>query len=178
MKKKILISLLAATLAISALTACGSSDSSGGSASTSETTTQTTGAGGYEFTANGTKIEIDAPAEETLNAIGDPIETYESPSCAFGDLDKVWTYSGFRIDTYQLEGTDYVLDVVFTDDSVSTDEGVSIGDTTDKMKEVYGEPTTEDSTQAVYENGDMKLVFLLDGENIKTIEYLSKKLDS
>ncbi len=172
MKKKVLAVILACM--VFALCACGGKtitkdeNTSGSSQSAS---------GGYVFTSNGTQIVIDAAAKETLDKLGTPIETYEAPSCAFGDMDKVWTYSGFRIDTYQLDGVDYFLDVIFTDDSVATAEGVRVGDTVDTMKQAYGEPTVMDSTQAVYEKDQMKLVFLLTGNDIKSVQYLSKKLD-
>ncbi len=183
MKKKFMAVLLAATMI--SVTACGGSSDgantkeagSAGSESTASTESKK-GAGGYVFKTNGVSVEIDAPMADIQDALGEPLESFESESCAFGDLDKVFTYSGFRIDTYQLDGVDYVLDVVFSDDTVSTTEGVCIGESTAEMKEAYGEPTLEDASQAIYEKGDMKLVFLLDGETIKTIEYLSKKLDS
>ncbi len=171
MKKNMLAVLLAA--AMISLTACSGGSSTDGAASTTSE-----GAGGYTFQANGVTVEIDAPMQEIEDGLGKPVDYFESESCAFGDLDKVYTYSGFRVDTYQLDGKDYVMDVVFTDDTVSTTEGLSIGDSASDMKDAYGDPTTEDATQAIYEKGEMKLVFLLDGDTIKTIEYLSKKLDS
>ncbi len=183
MKKKFMAVILAATMI--SLAACGSTSTSGDAADTgsaaagSEASGESTkGAGGYTFTTNGVTVEIDAPMADIEEGLGEPLDMFESESCAFGDLDKVYTYSGFRIDTYQLDGVDYVLDVVFTDDTVSTTEGVCIGESTAEMKDAYGEPTLEDASQAIYEKGEMKLVFLLDGETIKTIEYLSKKLDS
>ena len=176
MKRKLMAVLLA--VAMVSLSACGGASKDSGSAASGSEATAVKGAGGYTFEANGTTVEIDAPFADIEEALGEPVDYFESESCAFGDLDKVYTYSGFRIDTYQLDGKDYVSDVVFMDDTVGTSEGLSIGDSTADMKDAYGEPTSEDATQAVYEKGDMKLVFLLDGETIKTIEYLSKKLES
>lgn len=184
MKKK-LFALMLAVMTIS-IAACGpkEKDTAGSDGGTDAAATESSsaaaqkGAGGYTFDASGVTVEVDAPFADIESDLGEPVDFFESESCAFGDLDKVYTYSGFRIDTYQLEGTDYVSDVVFMDDTISTPEGVAIGDSVDKMKEAYGEPTEEDASQAIYEKGDMKLVFILDGDTIKTIEYLSKKLDS
>ncbi len=183
MKKKFMAVILAATMI--SLAACGGNSGNADSTNTGSTggdgaaTTQSAGgAGGYTFATNGVNVEVDAPMANFEEGLGEPVEMFESESCAFGDLDKVYTYNGFRVDTYQVDGVDYVSDVVFMDDTVSTTEGVCIGESTAEMKEAYGEPTVEDATQAIYEKDDMKLVFLLDGETIKTIEYLTKKLDS
>lgn len=178
MKKRFFAMLLVVMMA--GFAACGTSGKGAGDAETKTESgsAASEGAGGYTFDAHGVTVEVDAPFADIEGDLGEPVDFFESESCAFGDLDKVYTYSGFRIDTYQLDGTDYVSDVVFTDDTVSTPEGVSIGDSVDKMKEAYGEASESDAAQAIYEKGNMKLVFLLDGDTIKTIEYLSKKLDS
>ena len=175
MKKKVLAVLVAGCML--ALCACGGKKIEGGEGNKTEASAQASATGGYTFTSNGATIVIDAAAADTIAKLGTPIEQYEAPSCAFGDLDKVWTYSGFRVDTYQIDGVDYFLDVVFTDDSVATAEGVRVGDSLDAVKSAYGEPTTVDSTQAVYEKDQMKLTFLLNGDSVKSIQYLSKKLD-
>lgn len=133
---------------------------------------------GYVFDANGVKIEIDAKAEAILTALGEPTSYFESPSCAFGDLDKIYTFPGFELDTYSLEGVDYVSMVVLLDDSVSTPEGVSIGSTPEEVKQAYGEPTTEKETALEYEKGEMKLCFLIKDGVVASVEYRTKKLDS
>ena len=183
--KKVAAILLATVVMGGALIGCGAkeitsdgSGAEGGSEAGGIQVEVTGGAGGYMFENGGAQVEIDAEAEPILEKLGEPQSSYEAPSCAFGDLDKVWTYSGYRVDTYQIEGVDYISDVIFTDDSVSTPEGVSIGDSVDDMKAAYGEPTSMDGSQAIYESGNMKLVFLLDGDTITTIEYLNRKLES
>ncbi|MBQ7677922.1 MAG: hypothetical protein IJT32_06785, partial [Lachnospiraceae bacterium] len=111
MKKKIFAMLLAVMTLT--LAACGPADKggsdAGGKADTkTESSTESKGAGGYTFEASGVTVEVDAPFADIESALGEPVDFFESESCAFGDLDKVYTYKGFRIDTYQLDGTDYV----------------------------------------------------------------------
>ncbi len=166
--KKIIV-LAVAVVAALALCACGGEKKADGG--------NTGGAGGYLFESNGTKVEIDSEFSKVEEALGEPLSYFESESCAIGDMDKVYTYSGFRIDTYQFDGIDYVSDVIFTDDTISTPEGAAIGDSVDNVKEIYGEPTSQDDLRMVYESGNMKLVFLLDGTTVNTVEYLTKKLD-
>ena len=175
MKKKALAVLAAGCML--ALCACGGKKIDNSGATGTEASANAVTSGGYVFSSGSAQVVIDAPAADIIEKLGTPVEQYEAPSCAFGDLDKVWTYNGFRVDTYQIDGVDYILDVVFTDDSVTTAEGVRIGDTLDAVKNAYGEPTTVDGTQAVYDKDQMKLTFLLNGDAVKSVQYLSKKLD-
>ena len=141
------------------------------------TVTPTAGAGGYVYVNSGATFEIDAPAAAPLEKVGEPLSYFEASSCAFGEQDKVRTYPGFRIDTYQIDGVDYIMDVVLTDDTVLTSEGIRVGDSTDAMITAYGDPLEQTDSYALYKKDDMKLVFLTDGGRITTIEYLSLKLD-
>ncbi len=173
--KKFLAAVLI-VLAALALCACGENEvkNDGGDDGGAKVSAPSAPAGGYIFESNGAKIEIDAKMADIEKELGEPKSYFESPSCAFGDLDKVYTYNGFRIDTYQIDGVDYVYDIVFMDDTVKTPEGAYIGDTVDTIKGFYGEPASEDDKSLVYEDGNMKLVFLLSDGSVSTIEYLSK----
>ena len=170
--KKIIVMFIAVMTAV-VLCACGGEKQITGDAGQGGKA-----AGGYLFETKGTKVEINSEMSKIEDALGEPISYFESESCAIGDLDKVYTYSGFRIDTYQFDGIDYISDVIFTDDTISTPEGASIGDSVDNVKEIYGEPTSEDDQRLIYEKGEMKLVFLIDGTTVSTIEYLTKKLEA
>ncbi len=157
--------ILAATTLVMALglTACGGSDSgssSGGSSS----------GGGYSFTSGSTKIEMGADASKVVDALGEADEYFESESCAFEGLDKVYTYPGFKLNTYPVDDKDYVLSVVFMDDTVATDEGISIGSTKDEVTEAYGDASEESGTKLVYENGDTELVIGLNGDSVSSVE--------
>ena len=176
MKMKKIIVMMIAVAAVISLCACGGEKQITGNGGGGDTGAASGGAGGYMYETNGVKLEIDSEMSQYEDALGEPISMFESESCAIGDLDKVFTYHGFRVDTYQFDGIDYISDVIFTDDTVSTPEGAAIGDSVDRIKELYGEPTSQDDVRMVYENGDMKLVFLLDGTTVNTIEYLTKKL--
>lgn len=177
--KKILAAVLIMIAAL-ALVACGSGkegDNGGDAPNPNATAAPASPAGGYIFEADGVKVEIDSKMADIEDALGEPKSYFESESCAIGDLDKVYTYNGFRIDTYQIDGVDYVSDVVFTDDTVKTPEGAYIGDSVDDIKGMYGDPATEDDKRIVYEDGNMKLVFLVTDGRVETIEYLTKMLD-
>ena len=134
-------------------------------------------ANGYVFTYNDIKIQIDADAQSYVEQLGEPASYYESPSCAFDNLDKFYTYHGFEIDTYYSNEKDLVLGVVLLDDTVSTTEGVCIGDAKDKVSSVYGQPTEETDNSTTYKKDNMKLVFIFQDDVIAAIEYKSLVLD-
>lgn len=161
MKRK-MIAMTTAMVMGAVLTACGGSGEGGSGASA--------GGSGYTFTSGSAKIEMNADASAVVEELGEANDYFESESCAFEGLDKVYSYPGFQLKTYPVDDKDYVLSVVFMDDTVSTDEGISIGSTKDEVKEAYGEPSSESSTEMVYEKGDTELKVGLDGDSVATLE--------
>ncbi len=182
--------LVASFCMLLGVTACGSdekviSQDSQGSQNVTQTSKEegqaskeeTKKANGYVFTYNDVKVQIDADAQSYVEQLGEPASYYESPSCAFDNLDKFYTYQGFEIDTYYSNEKDLVLGVVLLDDTVSTTEGVCIGDAKDKVSSIYGQPTEETDNSATYKKDNMKLVFIFQDDVIAAIEYKSLVLD-
>ena len=176
MKKKLALALIICLL-LSLITACSGNDDKIPSGNKDETPAGPV-ANGYAFkTKDGTEIVIDAEFEQFKTALGQEKGVFESPSCAFGDLDKIWSYSGFDVYTYQLDKVDYVSSVILKDDTVCTPEKVYIGDTAEQVIEAYGDPTTQDSRQIVYEKDKMKLVFMLSSDIVTQIQYSTRKVE-
>lgn len=153
------------------LAACGSSDDKKGSsaenstANTSSESAPAANAGkkntdGFKFSMKGTSVAMNAEMAPLAKALGEPTKYFESESCAFQGLDKVYTYGGVVIRTYPENEVDYVLNVELKDDSNATEEGISIGDSKDKVKKAYGDPETENDTSLVYKKGACKLSFI------------------
>ena len=185
MKKNILVLTFALTCV---LCACGgeSSKKIEGEVNTAseqtqeaESTVEEDGASGYKgyaYIQDDVVVEIDADAAPIIEQLGEPLSYFEAPSCAFDGVDKIYTYSSFEIDTYPLEGKDFVSTITFKDDSITTPEGVGIGDAADKVKEVYGD-CTEEGGMLVYEKDDMKLCFIVKDGAVVSVEYQSTILD-
>ena len=130
---------------------------------------------GYVFVANGVTVEVDADMAPVLQALGEPASYFEAASCAFEGLDKIYTYNGFEIDTYPAQDKDLVSAVILKDDSVTTAEGICIGDSLEKLLEAYGEAAQENG-MLVYTKDGMKLCFILQDDSIISIEYRSMAL--
>ena len=145
------------------------------SSQASEQQAETASAKGYAFVAGGVTVEVDADMAPILQALGEPLSYFEAASCAFEGLDKIYTYSSFEIDTYPAQDKDLVSAVILKDDSVTTAEGICIGESLEKLQETYGDGIQE-SGMLVYEKDDMKLCFILQDDSIISIEYRSTAL--
>lgn len=180
---KLLPLLLALALCLASLTGCGGNDNSQAGAGSAGNT-----AGGQEdqtgaaedsessqdlfiFTSNGVEIRMNAEADPVVAALGEPISTFESPSCAFQGTDYIYTYDGFQLNTYPLNDVNYVSSVVFTSDAVATAEGLEIGGTLEDMVAAYGEDYTEAYGEYTYTRGDSQLAVLIEEGTITSIAY-------
>ena len=189
MKKLAMIT--ASTLMAVAFAACGSSEktitgdvnNASSAAQAVEETADSTAAesaakaSGYVFEAKGVTIRTEEEAAAVIDALGEPSSYFEATSCAFGDLDKTYTYPGFELDTYSMEGVDYVSAVIILDDSVATPEGLTIGDDAAKVAELYGEATSVDGDMLVFKADGTKLCVQVIGDKVTSIQYLNTVLD-
>lgn len=128
---------------------------------------------GFAFEHNGVKIYMNTDAEPIINALGEPLHYFEAESCAFKGLDKTYTYAGFEITTYPMDGKDYISSVYLMDDTVSTPEGIYIGSSVDDMITAYGNDYTESSGSYTYIKDDSKLQFIVKNGEIASITYLA-----
>lgn len=132
---------------------------------------------GYAFIYHDVVIEIDALADPILKQLGEANAYFEAASCAFNGLDKMYTYSSFELDTYPADDGDHVSMVLFKDDSIATTEGVSIGDSAEKIAEIYGEDSEKENGMIVYQKDGMKLCFIVEDGSVASIEYQTTVLD-
>ncbi len=132
---------------------------------------------GYVFRSGDVVIEMDADAAPVLEKLGEPNSYFEAPSCAFEGVDKMYTYGSFELDTYPTGDKDFISAVIFKDDSITTPEGIGIGDSREKLTEAYGGEGTEELGMTVYRKDDMKLCFIFQEDSIASIEYRTTVLD-
>ncbi len=124
---------------------------------------------GYQFQTQ----EKTIPLGVDFASLNMPKETnyYEVESCAFEGLDKEYTYDHYVVTTYPEGGTDKVKTVYFLDSEAQTTEGVKIGDTYEKMVEVYGSDYENADNQYTYTKGKTQIIFLVEEDSISDITY-------
>lgn len=183
--KKLTLALLTAVSAF-ALTACGEkapaqenneTSAQPESSVVSSKQEESKAEKGYVFVYEGVTVAVDAPAEETVAKLGEPVSYFEAASCAFEGLDKMYTYNSVEIDTYPTDNGDRISNILLKDDTVETPEGVSLFETKADMIAAYGENYTEENGMIVYAKDGMKLCFILEGDEIVSIEYVSTVLE-
>lgn len=171
MKKTISILLILAALMCMLFVGCG--DSSAASSGSAASNGSSAPAKEYVFSYNGISIPMKAEAAPIVSQLGEPLNYFESESCAFKGLDKVYTYASFELSTYPVDGVDYVLSVRFTNDTVSTPEGISIGSSLDSLNAAYSASVAVGETGFTLTGGDSSLAFILDGSTgaVTSVKY-------
>lgn len=124
MKK--LIAIILAMLCVFALCACSDTDNDTKTGDEGKTEVKPD-YGELYYEANGVKFGILDEAEPVLDALGDPMDTFEADSCAYQGKDVFYYYDGFEILVNDIENTERITGITLTDDTVSNPQGVKIG---------------------------------------------------
>ena len=136
--------------------------------------------GNYVFKYNGTSVTVNIDAKTVIDKLGD-FAYDEKPWCAGQGVSKYYTYNGgsIVITTAPMikEKMDAVYTITLNDDSVSTAEGIFVGNTAEQVKAAYGTPALDNGTTLQYEKGSSQLAFIMgeDGK-IMYIIYQSKAI--
>ena len=189
--KKTMFTMVLMTAALS-MAGCGSGSGTGSTAAAkteaaettaaessqaAETTAETSESAkeaeitGFTFVAGDTVIAMNADVAPILEGLGEWENYAETTSCAFKGLDKTYSYPGFDLYTYPLNGKDNVNSVYFVDDTVSTPEGIHIGSTKEEMEAAYGTDYEEEFGAYTYTKDKSKLQFLVTDGVIDSVEY-------
>ena len=79
------------------------------------------------------------PVAALLEALGEPLEMISSPSCVFEGEDFEYDYEYGSVFTSPIDGPDVWYEFYIFDVSVTTTRGLAVGDTIERMLELYGE---------------------------------------
>ena len=153
---KTTLRILAATLALLALTLCfAACGGKGGSDSDL-----------VFVTPNDVTLVIGGSADNAIDSLGKWISMNSSDSCGgFQGKDYIYTYSGFRVSTTPAKDGQIICKVELTDDSVKTPQGLYIGmsraDAEKAMKAFTAESVGDNLAYTV--NGTKLQVIFRDG---------------
>ena len=176
--KKISVLLIAALMVGCMMVGCGNSGS-GANNNNSNNNNQSSDNNkeeayeGYVFKLKDTEIELNAKMEELTGKLGKEDAYFESNSCAFQGMDKVYTYGSVVISTYPLENVDYVYTIELKDDTVETPEGIYIGASKADVEKAYGTPTDTTETAYIYAKGESILNILFEDDCVSSIVYMA-----
>lgn len=171
--KKFLMLVLAMTLVLS-LCACGGDN--GGDATTPPAQSGSTSDTpmGYAMKINGVSFGVGMDAQKVVEKLG-ACEPVITESCGdMGGNDYEYAYQDYIVYANDGTGAVRIYCVELISDLVATAENVTIGDTAEDVKGVYGDPASETSTGLIYEKDGMQLIFIMDGGEVTSIQYLEK----
>lgn len=123
-------------------------------------------------------VTTDIEMADVLDELGEAASYFESASCAFQGLDKVYTYDHFQIETYPDGDKDMISSIILLDDLIATPEGISIGMTEQDVENAYGTDCEDIKGMKVYTKDEKHLAFLIRDGVIESIQYYSAVLDS
>ena len=125
----------------------------------------------FVFTYNGIDIEMNAHADGIIDALGEPKSYTEEASCAFEGLDKTYYFGPFYLQTYPMDGVDYIYCLWIVDDSVETPEGLYIGAPQSAVEEALGAESFNGSNAYIVTTGNSRLSVIIDGGVVSSIQY-------
>lgn len=178
MKKILLTCLLFISLFV--ITGCGptkseDSNTNAGSNANSESG-ENKGQNMKKVNVSLTYMGTDITPGKTFNAksISKTATKSTLPSCALEGEDNVYTYDNIEITANVSGKTETIFSVYFIDETVSTNEGIKIGDTKKKLVETYGDNYIDDETLITYvdETSKRQINFQIEDGIVSGIEYV------
>ena len=172
MNKKILIVvLILVVVVIGAIEIGVTMMNKGGNANNSQAqqSEQATQEEGFSFSYNG--MDFEPGKEFSREKFGQELSYSEIESCAFEGLDKTYTYEHYEITSCPEAGKENIYSIYFLDESVSTKEGVSLGDSYDKMIQTYSDNFKNQDNQYTYSKGKTSIDFIVENGVITSIQY-------
>ena len=125
----------------------------------------------YKFSYSGTTVQVNTDVSAVLAAFGDEYTYYESNSCAYQGLDKIYTYPLFVIYTYPDGDRDMISSVEIKADVISTEEGIRIGASRDDVTAAYGNDFQDAGNVIKYTKGESVLSFVFENDEVSGIVY-------
>lgn len=166
--KKIL-ALILALMMIFALCACGGgSEETGGD----ETAPADFNYDKLYYQSGSVKFGIMDEIDPVLTALGDPIGTFESESCAYQGSDFFYYYDGFELTANEIDGAMYITGISISDDTVAMPQGVKIGMSIDEALSLMNVDYTQSGSVYKFVEGATVLLIRAGEDNsVAAIEY-------
>ena len=175
--KKLSVLLIAVLMSACMLVGCGGNgeqnSENAGNQGTTNNETNNKENNSYVFKLKGVDVQINAAWADIYAKLGKEDAYFESNSCAFQGLDKVYTYCSVVIQTYPMNEVDYVYSIELKDDTVETPEGIYIGASKADVENAYGTPATQTEIAYMYNQGESQLQIIFEGDSVKNIVYIS-----
>ena len=175
-----LIAMLALLVLVFALSACGSEADQNADLLITRATeeTQIAEAGNVQaedvkeefcFVAEGVELIPGADFDPTV--LPEAASLYTVPSCAIEGTDNVYNYESFEVTAFDYGAGELIYSIYIVDPNVTTPEGLALGDSLDRVLELYGEEYVRNGAAYDFYGSETMLSIIVQNETVASIEY-------
>ena len=125
--------------------------------------------GNYTFDADGVELIPGDPFDPAI--LPEAVSVYEVPSCAIVGTDNLYNYGTFELTAFDDGTSELIYSILLTDPNITTTEGLALGDSLQKMVDIYGEGYTQQGNAYIYTGDAETLNVIIQNEQIASIEY-------
>lgn len=131
---------------------------------------------GFVFKYKGVSVTMHGAAKKLIKKAGTPKKKVVKKSCAYKGKDRTYTYKDFQLKTYSKsnKGKEYVSEIRFRTDAVSTKEGIKIGSSLKDVEKKYGKAKPKFGVYT-YKKGKCKLQIIVEEDKVTAIRYFATK---
>ena len=125
-----------------------------------------------DFVYNGWSVGLNSEIGSALRVLGNANSVDSQMSCHGVGEDKTFYYNGFTVNTYPLDGKDYVMEIVVDSPSYTTPKGIRVGSSSNDVIAAYGSGYKQIGYYLAYETNDGKSVqFFVEDGVVQEIDY-------
>lgn len=125
--------------------------------------------GKFSFTYNG--VELVPGDSFDASRLPEALSVYQVPSCALVGTDNLYNYETFEVTAFNEGNGEFVYSIYFIDPNLTTNEGLALGDSMDKVVELYGEGYENLDGELVYTNMNTQLRLIVENDVVVSIEF-------
>ena len=125
--------------------------------------------GNYTFVTGG--VELVPGTAFDPGILPQAQSVYEVPSCAIVGTDNLYNYGSFELTAFDDGTGEVIYSILLTDPNITTTEGLALGDSTEKLTQIYGSNYTEQGSSRIYSGDAEQLILILQNDTVASIEY-------
>lgn len=123
----------------------------------------------YSFLADGVELVPGAGFDPAV--LPEAVSVYTVPSCAIEGTDNVYNYGTFEVTAFDEGSGEQIYLIYIIDPNITTPEGLALGDSLDRMLELYGDSYVQSGSAYEYTGGSTMLSIIVQNDVVASIEY-------
>ena len=123
----------------------------------------------YGFVAEG--VELIPGADFDPAVLPEAASVYTVPSCAIEGTDNVYNYETFEVTAFDYGAGELIYSIYLIDPNLTTPEGLALGDTLERMLELYGDSYERAGSAYEYRGEKSMLSIIVQNDVVNSIEY-------